>query len=318
MKRGPRGRLRAVSASDGARSSIAAETAEPAAAAFGQRNESESSGVQHRETAESIELDLLVEAVRRRYGVELPAGEALDGTVRELARRCGGITRSGVIERLLHDAWFAARAVPALVAAGGSLFDDAPFYRAFVERVIPWLRTWPFASIWAPQCGEEGTVLSMAILLAEAGLHDRCRIYATDDDAERLQRTVRRVFARESMSASEANYRRVGAASTLATHMVERDGAFVARQEIANNIVWSHYSVDEGRTFNEFTMIVCRRHAAERSPERCRRVARLIDDSLSPLGLLAVSRDRTDPIVGYLGARYRDWDRAAGLLQRVA
>ena len=46
--------------------------------------------------------------------------------------------------------------------------------------MIPWLRTYPFIRIWHAGCATGEEVYSMAILLEEEGLYDRCRIYATE------------------------------------------------------------------------------------------------------------------------------------------
>ena len=51
---------------------------------------------------------------------------------------------------------------------------------ALRTQVIPLLRTYPFVRIWHAGCSTGEEVYSLAILLHEEGLYERCRIYATD------------------------------------------------------------------------------------------------------------------------------------------
>ena len=56
---------------------------------------------------------------------------------------------------------------------------------------MPLLRTYPFIRIWHAGCSTGEEVYSLAILLEEEGLYERCRIYATDIN-EAVLRTAQR------------------------------------------------------------------------------------------------------------------------------
>jgi chemotaxis protein methyltransferase CheR len=54
--------------------------------------------------------------------------------------------------------------------------------------VVPLLRAHPFVRIWHAGCSTGEEVYSMAVLLEEEGLYDRCRLYATDMNESVLAR----------------------------------------------------------------------------------------------------------------------------------
>ena len=71
-----------------------------------------------------------------------------------------------------------------------AMYRDPTFYRAFRAKVVPDLRRHPFLRIWHVGCSTGEEVYSMAILLREEGLYPKCRVYATDLNAEVLSRAV--------------------------------------------------------------------------------------------------------------------------------
>ncbi len=75
-----------------------------------------------------------------------------------------------------------------------SLFRDPMFYRSVREKVIPMLKTYPFVRIWDAGCSSGEEAYSLAIILAEEGLYDRCRIYATDMNESVLRRAKQGIF----------------------------------------------------------------------------------------------------------------------------
>jgi chemotaxis protein methyltransferase CheR len=74
------------------------------------------------------------------------------------------------------------------------MFRDPGFFCVFREQVVPWLRTYPFIRIWCAGCSTGEEVYSLAILLQEEGLYDRCRIYATDMNEAVLRKAKEGLF----------------------------------------------------------------------------------------------------------------------------
>ena len=131
---------------------------------------------------ESIEMQLLLEAVARHYGFDFrnysPA--SLKRRIADFVKAEQLTTVSGLQEKVLHDRGCMERMLLALSVNVSAMFRDPGFFCVFREQVVPWLRTYPFIRIWCAGCSTGEEVYSLAILLQEEGLYDRCRIYATD------------------------------------------------------------------------------------------------------------------------------------------
>ncbi|HEX8459862.1 MAG TPA: CheR family methyltransferase, partial [Segetibacter sp.] len=68
------------------------------------------------------------------------------------------------------------------------MFRDPAFYKSLKEQVFPVLATYPVINVWHAGCSSGEEVFSTAIFLHEAGLLQRCRIYATDINPNNIQK----------------------------------------------------------------------------------------------------------------------------------
>src|SRR2546423_939783 len=145
---------------------------------------------------ESLEIDLLLEAVYRRYGFDFRQYAAAS-LKRRLWRRIHAEkleSVSGLQERVLHDPGCMERLLLDLSISVTAMFRDPSFYVAFREKVAPLLRTYPFTRVWVAGCSTGEEVYSLAILLQEEGAYERTRIYATDINETVPQRARAGVF----------------------------------------------------------------------------------------------------------------------------
>src|SRR5207237_29190 len=139
---------------------------------------------------EGIEIKLLTEGMYEHYGFDF-RDYSLPSLKRRIWKRVyaeGLSTISGLQEKVLHEPASMERLLLDLSINTTAMFRDPTFYLAFREQVVPNLRTYPFVRIWHAGCSTGEEVYSMAMLLQEEGLYDRCRIYATDINEPVLQR----------------------------------------------------------------------------------------------------------------------------------
>src|ERR1700704_1640286 len=161
---------------------------------------------------EQLELELLLEAVYRRYGLDFRQ-YAHASLKRRLYRRVhaeGLETLSQLQDRLLAEPPCMEALLVDLSINVTSMFRDPSFYVAFREQVVPALHTYPFTRIWCAGCSSGEEVYSLAILLEEEGLYERTRIYATDINENVLETAKAGVYSLDRMQQSPKNYPRAG------------------------------------------------------------------------------------------------------------
>lgn len=241
---------------------------------------------------EELEIDLLLEAVHRRYGYDFR--QYARGSVRRrLWRRVYSEnlrTISALTDRLLHDPACMERLLRDLSINVTAMFRDPPFFQALREKVVPLLRTYPFIRVWNPGCSTGEETLSLAILLTEVGLYDRTRIYATDINAHVLEQARSGVLPLKNMRDNTENYLAAGGSRSFSEYYVSRyDGAQFSRA-LLENIVFAQHNLVSDRSFNEFHLIVCRNVMIYFDQPLQERVHGLFLDSLAPFGVLALGR----------------------------
>jgi chemotaxis protein methyltransferase CheR len=239
---------------------------------------------------EQLEIELLLEAVHRRYGFDF-RHYAQASLKRRLQRRLeaeGLETLSQLQDRLLHEPGCMERLLLDLSINVTAMFRDPSFYVAFREKVAPALHTYPFTRIWCAGCSTGEEVYSLAILLQEEGLYERARIYATDINENVIATAREGVFPLDRMKQYTQNYLRAGGLHDFSQYYVAAyDGARFSRS-LTENVVFAQHNLAMDRRFNDFNVIVCRNVMIYFDKDLQNRVHRLFYESLPMFGVLAL------------------------------
>jgi len=101
------------------------------------------------ENIESIELDLLLEAVFRLYGYDFRdyAKTSMRRRIANIMKREGVHTISALQDRVLHDSQSWERFLNGISVNVSAMFRDPAFFLAFRQHAVPVLRTYPFIRI---------------------------------------------------------------------------------------------------------------------------------------------------------------------------
>src|SRR5437870_472796 len=270
------------------------------------------------EELEDLELRLLLEGVFRRYGFDFreyaPASLRRRVWRRVHAERLGTI--SGLTEKLLHDEATMERLLLDLSVNVTAMFRDPTFYVAFRQKIGTALRTQPFTRIWSAVCSTGEEVYSLAILLQEAGVYERARIYATDINESVLDRARGGVFPLEKMQEYTQNYIRAGGARAFSEYYVAAyDGAQFQRSLI-ENVVFAQHNLVSDRSFNEFHVIVCRNVMIYFEKTLQNHVHELFYESLVHFGVLALGHKESINFSPY-EVRYEELDAPERLYRKV-
>jgi chemotaxis protein methyltransferase CheR len=242
------------------------------------------------EDPEHIEVELLLEAVYRRYAYDF-RGYARASLRRRLWRRAQlerVQTLSGLQERVLHDPLVMDKLLRDLSINVTEMFRDPAFFRTVREKVVPVLRTYPYVRIWNAGCSTGEETFSLAIVLEEEGLLERTRIYATDMNDDVLGHARAGAFPMERMRRYTENYLRAGGTGDFSRYYtVDGDRARFSRSLIEGSVFAQHNLAQDG-SFNEFQLIVCRNVLIYFGRPLQERVHDLFGDSLVRFGVLAL------------------------------
>jgi chemotaxis protein methyltransferase CheR len=241
---------------------------------------------------EDLELDLLLEAIHRRYAYDF-RGYARASLRRRMWHRAvleRVETLSALQDRLLHDPAVMDRLLSDLSINVTEMFRDPGFHAALRERVFPQLRTYPFVRAWVAGCSTGEEVLSLAIGLHESGLLDRARIYATDIDAEVLERARAGAFPLDRVQGYTQNYLHAGGSEAFSSYYSVREGRAVFDPALLHGVVFAQHNLATDGSFNEFQLVLCRNVMIYFGRELQDRVLGLFAESLGRFGILGLGR----------------------------
>jgi len=267
---------------------------------------------------EKVEIDLLTEGIYRHYGFDF-RDYSLPSLRRRIWKRIyaeGLSTVSGLIEKVLHDASCMERLLLDLSINTTAMFRDPTFYLAFRRKVVPLLRTYPFVRIWHAGCSTGEEVYSMAMLLQEEGLYDRCRIYATDINETVLQKAKAGIFPIATMQENTSNYISGGGHGTFSDYYTARYDYAIFRPSLRENVVFAQHNLVTDSSFNHFNVIFCRNVLIYFNNPLQERVQSLFLNSLEMFGILGLGKKET---IRYttVADHYEDLDTEERLYRRV-
>ena len=267
---------------------------------------------------EQLEIELLLEAVYRRYGFDFRQ-YAQASLKRRLWRRAyaeGASSLSDLQAKLLHQPQSMERLLLDLSINVTSMFRDPTFYLAFREKVVPQLHTYPFTRIWCAGCSTGEEVYSLAIVLQEEGLYERTRIYATDINESVLATAKAGIFPLEKMQHYTKNYIRGGGKHDFSRDYLAAYEAAQFSKTLTENVVFAQHNLAMDRAFNQFNVIVCRNVMIYFDKPLQDRVHALFHESLEQFGVLALGHKETLAFTA-LADRYEQLDPAERIYRKI-
>lgn len=244
---------------------------------------------------ETLEIDLLLEALFRRYGYDFRQYAVASRRRRILAAVAaeGAGTISALLSEVLHEPAAAGRLLEHMTVHTTAMFRDPGFYRAFRTVVVPWLRDQTAVRIWHAGCSTGEEVYSMAILLEEEGLLESVRTYATDLTDAVLKTARAGIYPLSALKAYDENYRAAGGRRSLADYYTAAHRAVRLRPSLRKQILFAVHDLATEASFNEFHVVVCRNVMIYFQKPLQVRAHRVIYDSLAGDGFLAIGLEES-------------------------
>jgi chemotaxis protein methyltransferase CheR len=241
-------------------------------------------------TLEDLALDLVIEAVRRRWGYDLGA-YARASLARRLELTCeqlGAADAYALLPRLVRERAVFEQLVANLSVTVTEMFRDPQVYRALRDQVLPQLATYPFIRIWHAGCATGEEMYALAILLDEAGLLSRCRLTGTDLNAASLEAAAEGIYPLERLESYARLYREAGGRNSFADYFHAAYGAARMDERLRQVMDFSRHDLTGDEAFGEFHLVMCRNVLIYFTPAMQRRALDVFRRSLVPLGYLCL------------------------------
>jgi chemotaxis protein methyltransferase CheR len=270
-------------------------------------------------SVDEIELKLLFEAVFQQYGYDFRnyALSSLRRRVRNFMQEKNISTISRLQDQILHDPHVIETFLYSLSVNVSAMFRDPFFYRSFRKEVVPFLRTYPFIRIWVAGVSMGEEVYSLAILLQEEGIYNRCRIYATDINDAVLKKAKDGVYPIDLMHRYTTNYIKAGGTQAFSDYYTAGYGNVILKSALRENVVFAQHNLASDASFNEFQVILCRNVMIYFNAELQARVHELLHQSLAMFGVLGLGAKETMRFSPREHA-YEEIDRESRLYRRIA
>lgn len=195
--------------------------------------------------------------------------------------------------RLIHDEAYLSRFIEEITVNVTEMFRDPHFYATLRHHILPILRTYPFIRIWVAGCSTGEEAYSIAILLKETNLFEKSLIYATDINPSVLERASNGIFPLNYMKQYSRNYILSGGEQDFSSYYVSMYDIARFHSDLSSKMIFSTHNLVSDSSFNEFQLILCRNVLIYFDKDLQNKVFKLFNDSLQPLGFLALGAKET-------------------------
>lgn len=235
-----------------------------------------------------LEIHLLLDGVARLSGFDFSeyAPTSLKRRIAERVRLEDVRSIAGLLERVLHDEAALERFLYAMTKNPSAPFRDVSFFRSLASDVIPRLRTYPYFRVWV--VGNAADAYPIAILLHEAGLLERVRIYATEATESGLLEAKRGTIAADGLADAAERYRECGGTADFADYIERTSDGTAFKAMLAQNVLFARHHLAAEGSFNEFQAVLVRNTLASYGRTLAYRVHETLYESIARLGFLCV------------------------------
>jgi chemotaxis protein methyltransferase CheR len=208
----------------------------------------------------NIEMQLLMEAIFLRYGYDFRNYSKAHIRRRVLHHLSMSLISNVTLlqERILRDRNFFNNFLDDLSINVTEMFRDPEFYKSLKTNIIPKLKTYAYFKVWHAGCATGEEVYSIAILLKEEGLLERCQIYATDFNRKVLEIAKEGVYQKSEIEQYEKNYVLSGGQGKLSDYYKSRYGSVIFEKSLSSKVVFADHNLVTDNVFAEVNLILCR------------------------------------------------------------
>ena len=168
------------------------------------------------------------------------------------------------------------------------MFRNPLFFKYMREEILPIFKELSEIRIWHAGCSTGEEAFSMAILLKEAGLLEKSKIYATDMNEEVLKIAKEGKIPLSKMKNYTKNYQLSGGKQSFSQYYTTDEEYAYLQEDLVKSISFMQHNLVTDQSFNEFHMILCRNVLIYFNIGLQNKVQKIFFDSLSAGGILGL------------------------------
>lgn len=173
------------------------------------------------------------------------------------------------------------------------MFRNPLFFKYMREEILPIFKKLSEIRIWHAGCSTGEEAFSMAILLKEAGLLEKSKIYATDMNEEVLKIAKEGKIPLSKMKNYTKNYQLSGGKQSFSQYYTTDEEYAYLQEDLVKSISFMQHNLVTDQSFNEFHMILCRNVLIYFNIGLQNKVQKIFFDSLSTGGILGLGHRET-------------------------
>ncbi|GAU78937.1 protein-glutamate O-methyltransferase CheR [Fusibacter sp. 3D3] len=209
---------------------------------------------------EDIETAVFIEAIKLKYGYNF-SEYSRDHIKRRIQNRLVKSDCNNIMElahRVIKDESLFEEILSDFSITVTEMFRDPAFFKYLRNEIVPVLESYPQIKIWHAGCSSGEEAYSMAIILKEAGLYDRCQIYATDFNRCVLSKAKAGIYDLESIKTYTHNYNLSGGIYSFSDYYIAKYKHAILDSDLKRHIVFAEHNLVTDGSFGEMNLIMCR------------------------------------------------------------
>jgi chemotaxis protein methyltransferase CheR len=236
------------------------------------------------------EIKSIVSIVREAKGIDF-TDYAQSSLKRRITRFFEMHSVSDIAEfrrRMSSDAAFPGQFINEITVNVTEMFRDPSFWGALKAIVLSGFNDHQILNIWHAACSTGEEVVSMAIMLKEAGLLHKCRITATDLNVNALNIARTSIYPLKRQELNSKNYEKAGGTEILSHYYTVKDKSVIYKEELSANTKFIYHDLSKEGTIGIFDIIICRNVFIYFNSDLQERVVDIFSRSLKKDSILAI------------------------------
>ncbi len=189
-------------------------------------------------------------------------------------------------EKLFYDKITKEKILERLLINYTEMYRDPQFFRSLKNNVLPYLATYPKINIWHAGCATGEEVYSLAILLDELKLLNRCRIIATDINERNLKSASYGIYSLQKMKEASFRYYSSGGRKNLSAYYTAYYDHIIFNSKLRDQIDFVKHDMINDEPDGRFHLVVCRNVFTYFTEAIQKRVLRKLTNNLYTYGYI--------------------------------